>query len=100
MPFPEDISTLGLALVLLYIVIKEGLPLIKGDKGNGLRQAEIRTKIEELHRWHAPDSSGQQSWKNQRVEDLLSRHEVILKDQLKEMHRHNNMLEAILKNKH
>ena len=35
------------------------------------RQAEIKVQIDDLHEWHAPDASGEQSWKNARMIDVV-----------------------------
>ena len=34
-------------------------------------QATMAAQVEDLHDWHAPDSSGEQSWKNAQMIDVI-----------------------------
>ena len=70
-------AEIGLSLLIILILVKDVvIPLIKGDPMKEvvtlLRKItedwrSNQTKIDDLHDWHKPDHTGQQTWKNNQV---------------------------------
>lgn len=91
----EESTTIGLALVVLYILVKDVIkPLVDRKNGNGLHL--YGQKLEDLHSWHAPDGDGEQSWKGKQIERLLIQMNKLIAEQTRESKRGNEALEKLL----
>lgn len=68
------LTQLGVGGIFAILVLKQVFEFIDKRKqnGNGSKSApcqlrepgRVEGQLDELHRWHRPDSSGRQSWKN------------------------------------
>jgi hypothetical protein len=68
-----DIQAAFVTPALLTIVIALGAWAIA-------RIQRIDTKNHELHKWHAPDSNGEQLWKNPRIDQLCEKVDTLTEE--------------------
>jgi len=93
---PNDLTSAGIVGILVLMILKEVLGFVKARNGKKTSCPMFETeafvklnrKIEDLHVWHAPDATGQQNWKNPRLE-------VILEKLVVNMEQQTNILEKI-----
>ena len=66
-----DAGNVGIIIIAVGFLLQIIIPMLKGKPVNG--EARMRQQIEELHRWHSPNSAGIQAWKNDLLIDSVDR---------------------------
>lgn len=72
-------TQLGVGGIFVILVLRMVFDFLEKNRGGGGRTA-IFDMIKDLHRWHAPDDHGEQTWKNTRMIKLMEDHAELLRD--------------------
>jgi len=67
----SDAGNVGIIVIAVGFLLQTIIPFLKGKPVNG--EARMRQQIDELHRWHSPNSAGVQSWKNSELTSAIER---------------------------
>lgn len=65
----KDAGNLGLIIVAVGFLLQMILPSLRWKNGAG----QLEQMIKDLHRWHAPDGRGIQSWRNTELTEAIER---------------------------
>ena len=96
-----DLTQLSLALVVIYILIKDVLvPILKERNGSTKGGFSSRDKeiLETLYEWHKPGPDGRQTWKATEVQEQLKQLRSDVVCLKKELQQTNIIINDIVKN--
>ncbi len=85
------LTQLGVGGIFAVLVIRQVLDFVdkhKSRNGNSVAKMErLIQQTSDLHRWHSPDDSGEQSWKNTRMIKALENNNRVLESLIPVMER-------------
>lgn len=56
-------SDIGLAGILIVLVLREVFGFLRSKHGPIIDCTRMANQVDDLHKWHAPDSRGRMDWK-------------------------------------
>ena len=59
----QDVAVPGIFAILVLKMVFDFMGKHKTKNGD----ADVAKQVKDLHKWHAPDSDGEQSWKNKQL---------------------------------
>lgn len=76
--------------------VTDDLAKLRADQKDVVRRfGPIETQIKDLHNWHAPDSDGQQTWKNKHMLEVLVKLTDVVENHTRVMDRMLPILERL-----
>ena len=94
----NSIVEIGVGGIFAILVLRQTFDFIQGFRnkknGNGnFGSVEVK-QLDDLHKWHQPDDTGVQEWKNPRLADVITKLSDNIDDSTKVLQSIYNKLEA------
>ena len=86
-------TQLGVGGIFCLLILRMVFDFVKDRRGNG---GSLFSMLKDLHRWHAPDDAGEQTWKNSRMLKLMESYQELQREHHALMREHHTLMKRLL----
>ena len=86
-------TNLGVGGIFCLLILRMVFDFVKDKRGNG---SGLFSMVKDLHRWHAPDDQGEQTWKNSRMLKLMEANLELQREHHVLMREHHSLMKRLL----